>query len=228
MRKKAIIFILCLWCLNTANAQYVGLSVGYTIPSGMFGNSSFADKESGFATAGYTFGLNCNFLLNDYFGISADISRSVANFNTSGFSSELNRTYPGLQYEVDVPNGYIIHTSLLGLQGRLVYKKMAYGIRLMAGFANMSAPEKRISQQFSGNTLTVITESRTDMAPAFSWGLSGSYQLNQYLYLIGNVDQVVSDLEFDFDYRSNTQDKNRLPLDMFKATLGLGIHIQDN
>lgn len=227
---KRTIFILILGILfsKVTSAQYLGIAVGYTIPSGMFGNSSFADKESGFASIGYTYGLHCNYQFNDYLGISADISRSVAGFNTDAFSSELKKTAPSVNYQVDVPEGYIIHTTLVGLMGQLKYKRMSYGLRLMGGFANMKAPEKRITQQFSGNEFTTVTESRTDMAPAFSWGLTGSYRLNRHVYIMLNLDQVVSDLEFDFDYRSNTSAKNQLPLDMFKACLGLGIHIQDN
>lgn len=223
-----LLFGMCWLLVQESRAQYLGLHLGWALPSGTFGNSNLNDTESGFAQTGYTYGFTANYRIIPNLSICADISKSVVGFNTKDYMSGLQNANPLVKYDLVVPDGYIIHSGLMGVQGQLERNRWSFGIRFMMGFVDMKAPEKRVTQELNGMGYVSVTESRSDMAMAFAWGISGTYHLSEYLYVLANVQQMAADTDFDFVYRSANQDRTAIPLNMFQATFGLGIHIQDN
>jgi hypothetical protein len=226
MQKYKLLALLLLTA-PVAYGQYIGLGLGYALPSGTFANKDMSRSESGFAKNGYTFGLQVNYKVLKNLGICVDVNHNVMDLDEAAYTNVLQKLNPNTTVDVDAVDAYSANTALAGAYAFIPLKKFSVQLKFAFGFASMKVPEKRITQLSGGKEYITVEESRSSMAPAFGWGFGVNYELSRLVFLNFRVDETYAYTKFDFDYRSSNDALTPMPLNFYTAMLGVGIRIQE-
>ena len=227
MKRLVLIMLLCLCSAYACMAQYAGLYVGSNIASGSFSNNNFSDNESGFAQTGYSYGLAALYPIHTNLGLCADFGQATAAFNSKAYTQALNLSNPQAAYDMVASNPYRISHALAGIHGFIPFKHFTMGVKLQLGFAHVTAPEKKIKQEFAGKNYMSVIGSATDLSAAFNWGLMATYELGNRLLLTAQVDNFYTPTAFRFNYFSATDEAQALPVNTFRLCVGVGVLLQN-
>lgn len=227
MKRLVLIKLLCLCSTYACMAQYAGLYAGSNISSGSFSNNNFSDNESGFAQTGYSYGLAALYSIHTNLGLCADFGQATAAFNSNAYTQALNLSNPQAAYDMVASNPYRISHALAGIHGFIPFNRFTMGVKLQLGFAHVTAPEKKIKQEFAGKNYMSVIGSATDLSAAFNWGLMATYMLGNRLLLTAQVDNFYAPTAFRFNYFSATDEPQALPINTFRLCVGVGVLLQN-
>lgn len=226
MRITAFILI-CSLSLS-AYAQYIDVQAGFSFASGSFGNNKLSKEEDGFATTGFTSGMQVGYLVYKNLGICAKVNYSTFGFNNSSYQDQVNTTASqGTSVEVKNNADYKSTSALAGAYITLGKQNFTFDIRLMTGFLSLANTGLTYTTSYSGQQYTESLSSERDAAIAFGWGLTAKYALPKNLYLSLNLDDIYANTEFNRNsYYSSNKNKITKPYESYLLTLGIGYAIQ--
>jgi hypothetical protein len=226
MRRLLFAFIF-LWSLTTG-AQHIEIQSGFSFASGNFGNTDLAKPEDGFATSGWTIGLQAGYLVHKKIGICTRIHYSAFGVNTDKYQEQLNATMSsGTSVTVKSNGDYKNTSAMAGPYISLGKKNLTFDLRLLAGFSSLTRSGFTYTTSYSGQEYTSAEQAETDAGIAFGWGLTARYALPKNLSVSLNLDNTYAGTEFNRNgYNSSKQDKITRPYESFLLTFGIGYAIQ--
>jgi len=225
--RTIIAAIACLFTL-ASQAQYADIQAGFSFASGSFGNNTLSKEEDGFATNGFTSGLQVGYLVHNKLGICAKVNYATFGVDENSYSGQLNQGLsPGTTVTAQSNADYKNTMALAGPYLSLGQNNFTFDIRLMVGFLSLTRPGFTFTTTYSGQQYTQTTAPESDASVAFGWGITAKYALPKNLYLSLNLDDVYANTTYTRNgYNSSNDDKVTKPYEAYLLTLGIGYAIQ--
>jgi hypothetical protein len=228
MKRFTSILLLCFLSTLVANAQYIDIQMGASLPAGSFSNSNLGKDEDGFAQNGFATGLSANYLIYQNLGICAKFSYNTFGFNSNELSTQTNKqAAQGTTTNVTADGKYQSSSALAGVYLSLGKQKLTLDLRLVGGFINLKSPQLLYTSTYQNTTYTSAIESFKDISPAIGFGFSLKYALPKDFYATLNLDNVNAKIQFPKNgYRSSNKDEVTKPYQAYAFTVGIGYKIQ--
>jgi hypothetical protein len=225
--RTTIAAIACFLSL-AVQAQYADLQTGFSFASGSFGNNKLSKAEDGFATNGFTSGLQVAYLVHKNIGICAKVNYSTFGIDESAYTEQLNAGLSqGTSVAVKSNDDYKSTMAMAGPYLSLGKTNFTFDIRLMTGFLSLNNPGYTFTTTYGNQQYTERTTSERDAAIAFGWGLTAKYAFPKNIYLSLNMDNVYANTAFNRNgYNSSNDDKVDKPYESYMLTLGIGYALQ--
>ena len=231
MQKYLLYTLLFLFPLSLiSQRQFVGLSIGPSIPLGEFAKTDLSDSTSGWAKTGVMLDFTYAYRITHNFGVTAVISYSTNRFHSESYSNALELRHPDTAFSVISVSNWNGGGILVGPYLRFPFsERLSWDVRALFGFYGSTSPRVTINP-YADNGQTDLGTYIRQRASAFSYafmvGTGFKYELTKY-YLLLFADYTASSLKFQngsgWDYNdqpytiSFKQDINYL-----SVTLGLG------
>ena len=200
--KRIIIVLLFLSHMafgQSTGKQFLGLSIGASVPLGDFSESVIDDSTSGFAKTGLALTFNYAYRVAHNFGFQLIINYSSNSFNVSTYKSELEAAHPDYGVSVQSTNNWTSGGIFLGPYLRFpITRNLSWDIRALGGYFGSYSPSAKVNAT-NKNDLNDKKEHilQRSKANGFGYilGTGFKYQLgNYYVLLFG--DYASSSLKF--------------------------------
>ncbi len=200
--KKLIILLLFVSQLvygQGVSRQYVGLSIGPSIPLSDFSKSLLNDSTSGFAKTGLALSFNYAYRLSHNFGIQLLINYSSNAINNSKYKNQLETAHPNYGVSIESTKNWSSGGIFLGPYLRFpITRALSLDVRALGGYFGSYSPNVTIRttnlNDLNDKGEYYIVSSR---ASNFGYLLGGGfkYRLGSY-YILLNGDYINSTLKF--------------------------------
>jgi len=184
---------------QSVNRQYVGLSVGPSIPLSDFKKTVLADSTSGFAKTGIALSFDYAYRFTHNFGMQLIINYSGNSLNTGSYEDQLENTLPEYNVSVESTDNWTSGGLFLGPYLRFpLTNKLSWDFRVLAGYFGSYSPRVLIRRSKIEDP-SVLERHYIERARANGFGyLVGTgvkYKVKSY-YILVFGDYVSSNLEF--------------------------------
>ena len=161
---------------------FIGISEGFSIPSGNITKVAYNDNTAGFAGKGSSFGIEGACYFSKYIGIGGKISFTSFNISSTGLDS-LSAGYRN-SFDVDrvttsITGAYSIWAFMPGIYLRYpVSGKLSVNANILAGFTSTTTPTIDVAVEDGGVEDGTFTQKAcTANAFGYSAGIGVSYQV---------------------------------------------------
>lgn len=225
---KRIFIFICYVFVGNAQAQYIDVRAGFSLPSGSFANTNINRGEDGFATSGNTFGASLNYLFYKNLGVCGIYQNSTFGMNITSFNKQTTATAPpNVQYAVNTNEKFRSSSAMVGPYVTLGKKNLTLDARLLIGYASLALPKLIYTTTFNNNSYNTITENQQNGAFTVGYGFTVKYALPKDFYLTLNIDNLNANMQFNKNgIITSTNEVVEKPLRANLLTLGFGYAIQ--
>ncbi|MBC6994087.1 hypothetical protein QWY85_18995 [Neolewinella lacunae] len=202
--KKTILITLTLLAIATGlDAQgkrgYLGISLGPSIPIGVFASQDDRSEEAGFGEMGAMLDLSLVYQLGKgNYGITAMLRGQLNPFDDEVRYERFNEILD-IDFDYDVESGsWGVRTAMLGGFGSVPFSdKLSFYVRVMAGIVSATSPKIEAVGNSRGITiLTIERSSATASAFGQLYGGGFTFDLGNKLCLTTNLDYFTAEPEF--------------------------------
>lgn len=226
----ALLFISQISFGQSTNRQYIGLSIGPSIPLDDFRKTVLDDSTSGFAKTGVALAFNYAFRVTHNFGLQLLINYSGNSLDNVKYKNELEAAHPDYGVSVESTKNWSSGGLFVGPYLRFpLSEKLSWDVRGLVGFFGSYSPKATIrvkKDEPNAELETYYIESSRATSFAYTLGTGLKYRLGSY-YILLFGDYVSSKLKFkdasgwDWDGEPYTTSFNQ-KIDYFSITAGVG------
>jgi hypothetical protein len=232
MKKLVIVFLFIsqLSFSQSVNRQYVGLSIGASLPMSDFKKAVLSDSTSGFAKTGIALSFDYAYRFTHNFGMQLIINYSGNSLNDGSYKDQLEAVNPDYGISVESTDNWTSGGLFLGPYLTFpLTSKLSLDVRALAGYFGSYSPRVLI-RTTKIEEPSVKGESYIERARANGFGyLLGTgfkYRVKSYYVLLFG-DYVSSNLEFkdavgwDLDHKPYSTSFSQ-KISYMSITIGVG------
>ncbi len=231
--KKLIIVLLFISHISFGqgvNRQFIGLSIGPSIPIDDFKKAVLADSTSGFAKTGVALVFNYAYRVTHNFGLQLIINYSGNNLDNIKYKNELEAAHPEYGVSVESTKSWSSGGLFLGPYLRFpLSEKLSWDVRALGGFFGSYSPKatiRRTKKDDPNDKGEYYLESSRATGFSYLIGTGLKYRIGSYYVLLFG-DYVNCNLKFknvtgwDWDGEPYTTSFNQ-KINYISITAGVG------
>lgn len=204
MKKIAIVFALLSFLLQglwaqSSKKQYMGLSIGPSIPLSDFAKTDLNDSTSGFAKTGVAFNFAYAYRISHNFGLQFVVNYSGNKLDNITYENELMKANPDYNVRVESNQNWSSGGLFGGPYLRFPIGDFSVDVRGLIGYYGSYAPQATIyatKKETPNDKSTYYRETSRSYGFGYLLGAGMKYRLSDY-YITLFADYVGSDLNFD-------------------------------
>ncbi len=231
MKKTLLVLLTSISVLGYTQEKkgYIGLSLGFSTPTGDFVSKNIDNDAAGFANSGVNFNLSFAYKLKGNFGITAMLHSQAHSIDAQAFVDDVAKENPGTVWSLESGSWSISGLMVGGYGSFPISEKVSFDTRLMMGFLTAKAPTFRLSTPILGTEFWVEQDAGSASSFAYLLGAGFKFDLGNKVSLLTNLDYIGSNPEFNDVKITDSlggKDTNSFKQSMGSVNLSVGIALR--